>query len=133
MSRTLPTRLRSVVGAVAASGEPKSVVGSVAPSEGKAPKGEGAEAEAADGRHQVRRYDADSKGSAMSDFSRGRYFSTVMPVAAIIYVIVLFLTKFNSTVVIVGALLFALIVVLGSRIRGSATGRQRNRNRGAGG
>lgn len=60
----------------------------------------------------------------------GRYYSSVMPIAAIIYVIVLFATGFNATVVVIGALVFALIAVIGSAMfRAQGGGRQRNRNR----
>jgi len=60
----------------------------------------------------------------------GRYYSSVMPIAAIIYVIVLFATGFNVTVVVMGALVFALIAVIGTAMfRAQGGGRQRNRNR----
>ncbi len=40
----------------------------------------------------------------MPKMTRGRYFSSVMPIAGIIYVIVLFATGFNATAVVIGAL-----------------------------
>jgi hypothetical protein len=69
----------------------------------------------------------------MGGLSSGQFYSRVMPVAAILYVIVLFLVHFNSTAVVVGALIFALIGVLGSTMfRASGSGRNRNRNRNRG-
>lgn len=69
----------------------------------------------------------------MPEMTRGRYYSSVMPIAGIIYVIVLFATGFNATVVIIGALAFALIAVVGSAVfRAQGGGRQRNRNRNRG-
>lgn len=66
----------------------------------------------------------------MAQMTPGRYYSTVMPVAGILYVIVMFATGFNRNVVIIGALAFALIAVVGSAMfRGQGTGRQRNRSR----
>ena len=66
----------------------------------------------------------------MAGLTAGRYYTTVMPVAGIVYVIVLFLTKFNGTAVLLGALVFALIAILGSTVlRGRSSGRQRNRSR----
>lgn len=66
----------------------------------------------------------------MAEMTRGRYYSSVMPVAAIVYVIVLFATGFNVTVVVIGALVIAMIAVIGSAIfRGQGGGRHRNRNR----
>jgi len=60
----------------------------------------------------------DNEEVAMPEISPGRgYYSTVMPVAGILYVIVLFATGFNGTVVIIGALVFALVAVVGSRFR----------------
>lgn len=65
--------------------------------------------------------------------TRGRYYSSVMPIAGILYVIVLFATGFNATVVIIGALVFALIAVVGSAMfRAQGGGRYRNRNRNRG-
>jgi hypothetical protein len=47
-----------------------------------------------------------------------------------VYVIVLFATGFNGTVTVIGALVFALIAVVGSTmLRGGGTGRRRNRDR----
>ncbi len=66
----------------------------------------------------------------MPAMTRGRFYSSVMPIAGIIYVIVLFATGFNATVVIIGALVFALIAVVGSAMfRPQGGGRHRNRNR----
>jgi hypothetical protein len=66
----------------------------------------------------------------MPKMTRGRYYSSVMPIAGIIYVIVLFATGFNATSVVVGALVFALIAVMGTVLfRAQGGGRQRNRNR----
>lgn len=66
----------------------------------------------------------------MPKMTSGRYYSSVMPIAAIIYVIVLFATGFNVTVVVMGALVFALIAVIGTAMfRAQGGGRQRNRNR----
>lgn len=65
----------------------------------------------------------------MPAISQGRYYSTAMPVAAIVYVIVLFATGFNGMVAIIGALVFALIAVVGTAFRAPGAGRQRNRNR----
>ncbi len=62
--------------------------------------------------------------------TRGRYYSSVMPIVGIIYVIVLFATGFNATVVIIGALVFTLIAVVGSAMfRPHGGGRHRNPNR----
>jgi hypothetical protein len=66
----------------------------------------------------------------MPGMASGRYYATVMPVAGIVYVIVLFATGFNGTVTVIGALVFALIAVVGSTmLRGGGTGRRRNRDR----
>ncbi len=66
----------------------------------------------------------------MPKMTRGRYYRSVMPIAGIIYVIVLFATGFNATAVVIGALVFALIAVMGTVIfRAQGGGRQRNRNR----
>lgn len=43
-------------------------------------------------------------GGLMPKMTRGRYYSSVMPIAGIIYVIVLFATGFNATAVVIGAL-----------------------------
>jgi uncharacterized membrane protein YfbV (UPF0208 family) len=62
------------------------------------------------------------KGPAAQDFheffeegvmNRGRYYATVMPIAAILYAIALAIWH-NGNVAVVGALLFALLAVLGS-------------------
>jgi len=50
--------------------------------------------------------------------------------AGIVYVIVLFATGFNRTVVVIGALVLALVAVAGSALRVPGIGRQRNRYRG---
>lgn len=69
----------------------------------------------------------------MPEMTRRRYYRSVMPIAGIIYVIVLFATGFNATVAIIGALVFALIAVVGSAIfRAHGGGRQRNRDRNRG-
>ncbi len=47
---------------------------------------------------------------------RGQFYSRIVPVAAIVYVIVMFLVDWNTTAVVVGALLIALIAVLGNWI-----------------
>ena len=46
--------------------------------------------------------------------AKGQYYQRVMPVAGIIYVIVMFLTGWNGTAVVVGALLLGLIAVAGT-------------------
>ncbi len=66
----------------------------------------------------------------MPENSRGRYYHTVVPIAGIVYVIVLFATGFNRTVVVIGALVLALVAVAGSALRVPGIGRQRNRYRG---
>ncbi len=67
----------------------------------------------------------------MAEMTRDRYYRSVMPIAGVLYVIVLFATGFNATVVIIGALVFALVAVVGSTMFGArGGGRHRNRNRG---
>jgi hypothetical protein len=61
--------------------------------------------------------------------TRSRFYSTVFPTAAIIYVIVLVATNFNGKVAVIGALCFALIAVLGAAaLRSGDSGRQRDRS-----
>lgn len=43
-----------------------------------------------------------------------RYYGSVMPIAAVIYVIVMVAAGFNVTVVVIGAFVFALISVIRS-------------------
>ncbi len=73
--------------------------------------------------------------------TRGQFYSRVMPLAAIAYVIVIVLTDSNSKVVVVGALLFAAIAIFGATVirsdggassDGTSLGRNRNRNRNRG-
>lgn len=62
--------------------------------------------------------------------TRGRYYSTVMPIWGILYVIGI-VAFHNRTFNIVGALVFALLAIIGVvGIRSEpGVGRQRNRNR----
>lgn len=63
--------------------------------------------------------------------SRGRYYSTVMPIWAILYVIGIFVFD-SSTFTVLGALVFALLAVVGiAVVRPEAGGRQRVRKRNA--
>ncbi len=48
--------------------------------------------------------------------NQGRFYSLAMPLAGVLYVIALVITK-NSTVAVVGALLFAVIAILGRAFR----------------
>lgn len=49
----------------------------------------------------------------------GRFFATVMPIAGILYVIALLVSR-SSQVALIGAMIFALLGVIGSMIgRGS--------------
>lgn len=65
--------------------------------------------------------------------TRGRYYSTVMPIWAILYVIGV-VAFHNRTFDIVGALVFALLAVIGTAVIRSEPGagrdRARKRNRG---
>lgn len=45
---------------------------------------------------------------------RTQFYSRILPIAAIVYVIVMFLVDWNTTAVIVGAMLIALIAVAGN-------------------
>ena len=64
----------------------------------------------------------------MPDITRGRYYSSVMPIAGIAYLIVLIVTSFNVAVVLIGALVFGLLAVTGSAVvRPQSAGRLRNR------
>lgn len=45
--------------------------------------------------------------------NKGQYYQRVMPVAGIVYVIIMFLTGWNGTAVVVGALILGLIAVVG--------------------
>ena len=66
----------------------------------------------------------------MAQMTAGRFYTTVMPIAGIAYLILLFVTKFNGAAVLIGALAFAVIAIGGSAmLRGRAGGRQRNRAR----
>ncbi len=47
--------------------------------------------------------------------TRGRFYAVAMPIAALVYVIALLITH-NSTVTVVGAMLFAVIAVAGTAI-----------------
>ncbi len=49
--------------------------------------------------------------------TRGRFYSIAMPIAGILYVIALILTR-NGTVAAVGALLFAVIAIAGRAFGG---------------
>ena len=68
-------------------------------------------------------------GVMMSAVNTGRWYGAVLPIAAVIYVIVLFLTGFNTTVIVVGALVVAVVALLGPAIA-PRQGRNRQRNRG---
>ncbi len=48
--------------------------------------------------------------------NQGRFYSIAMPLAGILYVIALIITR-NSTVAVVGALLFAVIAIGGRAFR----------------
>lgn len=62
--------------------------------------------------------------------TRGRFYSTVFPIAAILYVIVLVATGYNGKVAVIGALCFALIAIIGTAaLRSAGEGRQRDRGR----
>jgi hypothetical protein len=63
--------------------------------------------------------------------TRGRYFATVMPIAAIVYVIVLFAVGFDTKVTVIGALVLGLISMVGALVlpNRTAPGRDRNRRR----
>lgn len=61
--------------------------------------------------------------------TRGRYFATVMPIAAIVYVIVLFAVGFDTLVTVIGALVLGLISMVGSLVLTGRTGPGRDRNR----
>ncbi len=62
--------------------------------------------------------------------TRGRYYSSVVPIAGVLYVIVLFATGFNATVVTICALVLVLIVVVGPALFSAhGGGRNHNRNR----
>lgn len=67
--------------------------------------------------------------------TRNRYFATVMPIYAVLYVIGLVAFDHNSKFATIGALGFALIAIVGAMwIRpAEGAGRQRNRNRNRGG
>ena len=45
--------------------------------------------------------------------TRTQYYSVLIPAAGIIYVIAMFLLDWNGTAVIVGALILALLAILG--------------------
>ncbi len=49
--------------------------------------------------------------------TRGRFYSIAMPIAGILYVIALILTR-NGTVAAVGAMLFAVIAIAGRAFGG---------------
>jgi hypothetical protein len=53
--------------------------------------------------------------------TRGRYYSSVMPVAGILYVIALIVLPHHGTVAVVGAMCFALIAVAGPLVIRSTT------------
>lgn len=65
--------------------------------------------------------------------SRSRYFSTVLPIYAILYVMAILAFDHNGKVASIGAMGFALLGVIGATvIRGDEDrerGRNRNRNR----
>lgn len=46
--------------------------------------------------------------------TKGLYYQRVMPIVAILYVIVMALTGWNGTIVVVGALVVALFGVIGN-------------------
>jgi len=48
--------------------------------------------------------------------TRGKYYSVAMPLAGILYAIVLIVVH-NSTVTVVGAMLFAVVAVAGSAFK----------------
>lgn len=60
---------------------------------------------------------------------RSQYYSILLPVAGIIYVIAMFLLDWDGTAVIVGALILAVIAILGRMVPLGTTGRSRDRNR----
>ena len=60
---------------------------------------------------------------------RSQYYSILLPVAGIIYVIAMFLLDWNGTAVVVGALILGLIAILGRMVPLGTTGRSRDRNR----
>ena len=60
---------------------------------------------------------------------RSQYYSILLPVAGIIYVISMFLLDWNGTAVVVGALILAVIAILGRMVPLGTTGRVRDRNR----
>jgi hypothetical protein len=62
--------------------------------------------------------------------NRQQYYSVLLPAAGIIYVIAMFLLDWDSTAVVVGALILGLVAILG-RLIPLAPGvqpRERNRN-----
>ncbi len=63
--------------------------------------------------------------------TRGRYFATVMPILAILYVIAIVIADGRGKVAVIGALVIAAAAVIGSTVihPPDGTGRQRNRNR----
>lgn len=67
----------------------------------------------------------------MTDMTRSRWYSTVVPLAALVYVIVLFATDFATKVVVIGALAVGLISMVGTTLLtgGGPAGRQRARRR----
>lgn len=50
--------------------------------------------------------------------TRRRYFSTAMPLAAVLYAIALIVTHGNAAVALVGALLFAVVAFAGTTFGG---------------
>ena len=60
---------------------------------------------------------------------RSQYYSMLLSVAGIVYVIVMFLLDWDGTAVVVGALILAVIAILGRMAPLGTTGRTRDRNR----
>jgi hypothetical protein len=56
--------------------------------------------------------------------TRQQYYSILIPAAAIIYVIVMFLLDWDSTAVVVGALILGLLAVCGRLVPIGPTGRK---------
>ncbi len=61
--------------------------------------------------------------------NRQQYYSVVLPVAGIVFVIAMFLLDWDGTGVVVGALILGLIAILGRLAPLGTTGRVRDRNR----
>jgi hypothetical protein len=59
--------------------------------------------------------------------TRGRYYSSVMPVAGIVYAMAVIVLPHHGMVAVIGAMCFALIAVCGIAFGGWSPGRQRQR------